>query len=221
MTSTIEIDDLKQAWQTLSTRLEQQSAVQLELLQLARVDKLKSSLRPLFWGQLMQLLFGFAMILAGVWLWTTFSTLTPVLVMGIIMHLYGVATIITSCIVMARITLIDRSLPVLELQQRLLHLRKASIVSSAVAGLPWWLLWMLPPAVLIGIAQDSGQGLPLGVWSWFAFGGVGLLGTWCFHRWSQRPGREDLAKRLHDLAAGNSLRKAQAELDALKAFAQE
>lgn len=221
MSHSTEIDDLKQAWQTLGKRLQQQESVQLELLRTARVDQLNSSLHPLFWGQILQLLFGAATIFAGVWLWTTFALVPVVFALGIIVHLYGVATLISSGIVLVRITRIDRSLPVLELQRRLLELRKASIVSAAVAGLPWWLLWALPPTVLIMLAQSPGQPLPLGVWGWFAFGLAGLLATWWLYRWSRRPGREAFAKRLDDVAAGKSLRKAQAELDALKAFAQE
>jgi len=221
MTNAIEIDDLKQAWQTLGKRLQQQESVQFELLHISRVERLKSSLQPLFWGQILQLLFGIAAILTGVWLWTTFALITVVFALGIIVHIYGVATIIASGIVLALITRNDRSLPVLELQQRVLQLRKASIISAAVAGLPWWLLWAVPPTVLIVLAQSNGQPLPLGVWSWFAFGIAGLLATWWLYGWSRRPGREALAKRFDDVAAGTSLRKAQAELDALRAFAEE
>jgi hypothetical protein len=57
----------------------------------------------------------------------------------------------------------------------------------------------------------------LSILGWSTVGVAGLLGTLWLHRWSRKPGREALAKRLEDGAAGGSLRRAQAELDALKA----
>jgi hypothetical protein len=82
---------------------------------------------------------------------------------------------------------------------------------------------MVPPAILLSLhAQHTGQtSMPLAVFGWSAFGVVGLLATLYFYRWSRRPGREALAKRLNDSAAGSSLRKAQAELDGLKAYENE
>ena len=52
-------------------------------------------------------------------------------------------------------------------------------------------------------------------------GKTGLVGTLVFHHWLHRPGREALAKRMDDGAAGGSLRRAQAQLDELKRFMAE
>jgi hypothetical protein len=220
MDTTMELDELKQAWQTLDKRLQQQNSLQFDAFRERKAGIIKASLRPLFWGQLVQMLFGIATVVVGVWLWKNFSTISAVLVAGIIVHLYGVATIIASGAVLGGISKIDRSLPVLALQQRLATLRRAYIVGGAVVGLPWWLLWMVPPVVVMSLhAQQTGATVfsPT-LLGWSAVGVAGLLGTLWFHRWSRKPGREALAKRLDDGAAGGSLRRAQAELDALKAY---
>lgn len=219
----MELDDLKQAWQALDARLQQQNTLQLGLLREKHIDSMASSLRPLFWGQLIQMLFGIATIVAGVWLWKTFTAITPVFVCGLVLHLYGITTTAAAGIVIGQIAGIDRSLPVLKIQQRLARLRKTYLISGMAVGLPWWVLWMLP-LIVIASLQGHAQGDPsLPLWLWVTLAGcfAGLLGTWAFHRWSRSPGREALAKRLEDGAAGGSLRKAQAELDALNAYCEE
>lgn len=221
MDTTMELDDLKQAWQSLDRRLERQNALLAMQWRDDRARKLRSSLRPLFFGQLLQMLFGIAMVVAGVWLWKNFSTIAIVLASGIVVHLYGVATIVASGVVLGGISRIDRSLPVLELQRRLATLRKAYIIGGAVVGLPWWVLWMVPPMVLMSLRAHQADGvasLPPWAWAWLAFGVAGLLGTLWFHRWSRKPGREAMVERLNDSAAGGSLRRAQAELDDLKRY---
>ena len=50
---------------------------------------------------------------------------------------------------------------------------------------------------------------------------LGLVGTWWFYRWSQRAGSPRLAKAMRDTVIGNSLLKAQAQLDELERFEKE
>ena len=174
-------------------------------------------------GQALQMLFGIVMILVGVALWKAFTVIMLVFATGLILHAYGIATMIAAGVVLGGIARIDSTLPVLQLHQRLAKLRRAYIVSAAVAGLPWWLLWMLPLAVIASLnaANDGSTGLSAWLWACLVVGVLGLLATWAFHRWLHRPGREALAKRMAISAAGASLRKAQAELDALKAYENE
>ena len=65
----MEPDDLKLAWQTLSRRLERHDALQTRVLLEQRKQKALSSLRPLFWGQVVQTLFGIPFILLAALLW--------------------------------------------------------------------------------------------------------------------------------------------------------
>ena len=54
----MELDDFKQAWKTLDHRLERQAAIDLQLLRDARVDRARRGLRPLAWGQALQMVIG-------------------------------------------------------------------------------------------------------------------------------------------------------------------
>jgi hypothetical protein len=58
----MELDELKSAWQILDRHLEQQSALSLHIFKQGRLDRMRSTLRPLFWGQLLQMAFGLAFI---------------------------------------------------------------------------------------------------------------------------------------------------------------
>lgn len=62
----MELDELKTAWQTLDRRLQQHNAINLQLFKDRKLDKARSSLRPLFWGQIAQMLFGLCFIVLGV-----------------------------------------------------------------------------------------------------------------------------------------------------------
>ncbi len=222
MDTTMELDELKQTWQLLDRHLHQQNTLQLAILHEQKTGRIRSSLRPLFRGQVAQIAFGIVMLIAGLWLWRHLGDVTAILVAGIVVQAYGIVTIIAAGVVLEGIAGIDRSLPVVELQQRLAKLRRAYLIGGMVVGLPWWVLWMVPPVILLSLhAHETGASFPPAAWAWFASGAVGLVATLGFFRWLRRPGREALAKRLDDAAAGSSLRKAQAELDELARYAEE
>lgn len=226
MDTTMELDDLKQAWQSLDRQLQQQSALQLQQYRESKLHNVAKSLRPLFWGQLVQMMFGLCFVLLGVSLWKIgYGVATPLFVTGVIAHVYGIVTIIASGVMLGHIAKVDASLPVVEVQHRLLRMRKAYLISGMVVGLPWWVLWVVPLFAIAALqAMKTGGGasdIPLWLWLCLAGGTIGLIGTLVFHYWLHLPGREALAKRMDDGAAGGSLRKAQARLDELKRFMEE
>ena len=94
----MDTDELKAAWQALERRMTLQDQLSLHLFREGRLEKARHSLRPLFWGQLIQIAFGVAMIVLGVSCWTPHRDLPVLLVSGIIVHAYGVATTAPSAI---------------------------------------------------------------------------------------------------------------------------
>ena len=62
METTMELDDFKQAWQTLDRRLELQNTLQLQAHRERKFDSLRRKLRPLRWGQALQMIFGIVVI---------------------------------------------------------------------------------------------------------------------------------------------------------------
>ncbi|MFT3807567.1 serine/threonine protein kinase [Arenimonas sp.] len=216
----MELDDLKNAWQTLDRRLEKQNSLQLQIYRDGKLDTLRRSLRPLRWGQALQMILGACLVILSAGFWNRYSYDTAMLIVGIVMHVYGIACIIAGGIVQGGISEIDHSAPVLTIQKQLAIVRRRYVLSGMIVGLPWWFLWVL---VLVMLTK-AGTGINLFASApWLAWGGIaggllGLLGTWWFHRWSRDPSRPKLAKFMDDSVTGSSLRKAGALLDEIAAF---
>ncbi len=223
MDTTMEFDDMKAAWQTLDRRLEQQHALNLQLFRDSRADKARSGLRPLFWGQVAQILFGVLMILLGVSVWSSYGEVTHLLVSGIIVHVYGVVAIMLAGISLGMILRLDYAAPVLSIQKQLAQLRSLTIRSGMIVGLSWWLFWIPFVASFFAWLADVDfyANMPGAIGWCVAVGIGGLFATWGFHRWAQRSGRTRLVQAMHDNMAGGSLRKAQSILDEIREFERE
>ena len=223
----MELDEMKAAWQSLDRRLEQQNAINLLLLKDDRTRKMRSSLRPLFWGQVAQMLFGLVFVVLASSLWIRAGSVPlhlpwHVVAAGVFVHAYGVATIALAGCTLGLVRTIDYSLPVLGIQKQLLKLRRFYIVNGMVAGLPWWFMWVPVLMVLVGLGGgDLYAKAPSVAWIGMGIGIVGLLATGWFHRWSRSPRRPRLAKAMEDSVAGGSLRKAQAILGEISHFEAE
>lgn len=212
------LDDLRSAFAVIDRRVAMQHAMALAQLRDHRLMRVRRSLRPLVAGQLVLIAFGFAMLVLGASTWSASRADGGLLVAGIIMHAYGVMTMIAGGSTLALVARIDHAAPVLTIQRRLLSVRRWYVGWGMAVGLPWWLLW-IPFLMCIGRG-----GLGTAPPTWFllniAVGGLGLLATWAFLRWLRRPGREALRQRLDDGAAGRSIVRAQSELDELARFEQ-
>ncbi len=217
----MEFDDFKSAWQTLDRRLQLQNTLALADLRERSVDKARSGLRPLFWGQLAQMLSGLFFIVLAVSFWPQHRDVPHLLLAGLVVHVYGVA-----CIALSGITLglmrIDHAAPVLAIQKQLARLRRFYIVNGMIVGLSWWLLWVPVMIVVVGLlGMDLYVHAPSVVWIGIGIGIAGLLATWWFHRWSHQSVRAQLGKRVDDSAAGGSIRRTQRILDEIARFEHE
>ena len=61
----MELDELRTAWQALGRQLERHDALQLRMHRSDRLDAARRGLRPLVWGQALQIAFGLALLLLG------------------------------------------------------------------------------------------------------------------------------------------------------------
>ena len=223
METTMELDELKAAWQTLDRRLDQHDRINLLLLTEQRVAKARSRLRPLFFGQLVQILSGVLMIALGVSVWSSHREVSSLLISGLIIHIYGVAMIIIAGVTLGMIAACNDAAPFLEIQQRLARLRTFYIRGGMAIGLAWWLIWIPFVTVLfnwlagVNVVERTPSVAVIGI----VIGVVGLFATWLFHRWAHNPQRPRLAKFLDNSMTGSSLRKAREELDVLKAFERD
>ena len=223
METSMEIDELKAAWQTLDRRLDQHNRINLLRFTEQRVAKARSRLRPLFFGQLAQILSGVLMIALGVGVWSSHRDVPNLLISGLIVHIYGVAMIIIAGITLGMIASINNAAPVVEIQKRLAALRRFYIRGGMAIGLAWWLIWI--PFVSVFFNWLAGvnffERAPSVVVVGIVIGLVGLFATWLFHRWAHNPQRPRLAKFLDNSMTGSSLRRAREELDVLNEFERD
>lgn len=220
MESTMELDELKSAWQSLDRRLQQQNALSLLALKQGSTQRMRSSLWPLVWGQAIQMLMGAAGLLVLAPIWIAHRHDITVLICGVVMHAYCVGLIVVGALVQSRIARIDYAAPVLAIQRQLLQLRRTYAVGGALAvGLPWWFL--TAPLLVVLTRGAIMRNAPSVIWIQLAIGAVGLLATFWFHRWSHRPQRAQLARRLDASTTGSSIRRAQAEAEEIARFERE
>lgn len=218
----MELDDLKSAWQALDRQLQLDNTLKLRDLRARALDKARGSLRPLFWGQVAQILFGIPFILLASLLWMSQPAHASSIVAGVLVHAYGVLTIIAAGVVLGALREVDYAAPVLDIQKRLLRARTLYIRSGMVAGLPWWFLWITILQVLAGLGDvDLLAKAPSLVWIGYGIGAAGLLVTWWFHRWARRPERAAFGRKMDDSLSGGSLRKALTQLDELQRFERD
>jgi len=224
MDTIMELDDFKSAWQSLDRKLERDHGIQKRLFLEHRLDKTRSSLRPLVFGQVLQMLLGTALIVLGVACWRRNVEIPGYLVAGIVLHAFGVVNVAWAGITLGLIGCIDYAAPVLAIQKRLALLQRFYALGAVVCGLPWWIMWLLVVIAFAGLGGQSASvdaNTPTWIWITLAVCLSGLVGTWWFYRWSQRAGYPRLAKAMHDTVIGTSLRKAQAQLNELERFEKE
>ncbi|QCU72452.1 hypothetical protein E5843_14375 [Luteimonas yindakuii] len=183
----MELDELRHAWQVLGRQLEQQGALQRELLRERRLDRMRRGLRPLFWAQLAQGALGLGLILLGVSCWTSHLGVPAMLATGLLVHAFGVVTLLMALITTVLVARIDYAAPVARIQQQLAQLRCVYRINSNVCGLPWWIFWVF--VVLAFADVKPGQGTPAWVLVTLLIGGIGLLATAGFIAWRRRSGR--------------------------------
>lgn len=223
MDTTMELDDLKQAWQTIDRRLEQHNSLQLQVLRESKLDTLRRRLRPLAWGQAIQMIAGVLLVMLSFDFWSAHRQETHLFIAGIVMHVYGVLMIAIGGITTAWLSRIDYSAPVVTMQKQIAGVRRLYVIGGMLVGLPWWVLWL--PAMMMFVQGVFGADLYLNLgqsfWLNVGFGLAGLAATAWFYHWSRHPSRPRLAKLVEDSVTGASLRRAQGVLDEIAMFEQE
>jgi hypothetical protein len=218
----MELEELKMAWETLNQHMKRESAISLALYADRKLANIRTRLRPLFIGQILQLFFGISFLLLAAALWSTRPTALSVVVAGVVVNAYGVGCIIAAGMVMGAISNIDYAGSVLEIQERLARVRCAYIVGGLVAGLTWWFLWIPVLMVLLALVHVNLYAhAPSVVWIGLAIGTVGLAGMLLLYAYSRKPSHERLRHFADQAMVGRSLQRAQAQLDEIRQFGQE
>ena len=213
----MELDDFKTAWQTLDRRLEQQYALDLQIFKDGKISKVKSALRPLVVGQIVQIISGILMVMVFAQFWFVHQRVPHLLLCGILLHVYSVLVIIFAGRDLHFILNLDYTVPVLQIQRQLAELRfRRARVTPWVFGVTGCFIWI--PMMLVFF-----QWLDVDVWSrspslvyiFIASGFVSLAFLLGLMWWGKAPQR---AKAFEDSSAGRSVCRAEAVLDEIARF---
>lgn len=113
------------------------------------MQRIEKSLRPLFRGQVVQVLIGVVLILLGAQCWARNTGVPHRVVCGAILHVYGILVISQALLVCTRINSIDYSKPVDDIRSKLDSLQSGYLRAGVIIGFVWWLMW-IPVAVSLG-----------------------------------------------------------------------
>jgi len=202
MDASMELDDLKSAWQALDARLARQDALQLELLRGQKQVQARRNLRPLAFGMALQALLGIGLVLLGVGCWRQNLDVPGLLATGIALHAFGILHIALAGIVTGLSTTLDYAAPVLAIQKRLRLLLRVQVFNSNACGAAWWILWVLVVIGFAGLSPTRVAGpTPAWIWISLAIGIAGTIATWLWAAYGTR-GRRDPLARMDDGADG-------------------
>jgi hypothetical protein len=220
MEATMELDELKSAWQTLDRHMQRQSILDLLAFRERKLDKVSSGMRRMYWGKIVQILFGDALIYFGIIGVMRYLTVPHLLFCSAFMLAYGVLIVVLGGVALGRISRIDYAAPVLEIQKRVGALHRFHIIANLCAGLPWWFLWIAIFALEVkaNLGVDLFVTVPEFVWISVAIGLVGLFASMWFYRRSRDPRHPAAAHALESATAPRSLRDARNALEEIARF---
>ncbi|MGA0586231.1 hypothetical protein ACO2Q2_03720 [Dyella sp. KRB-257] len=221
----MELDEMKLAWQALDRRLMQQQVFHLQLYRDSRMDHVRRRLRPLAWGLVLQLPLGIVLMLWGISFWSSHGDDVGSMISGIAMQVFGTLGVIFPARTLVMVWGIDYAAPVLEIQRRIADLRAWRVkVEAPVFAVLGSVIWI--PALLM-LAQYAGDRAGVTVWGhvrpgfvvWLVLStAVSLAVVGLAYVVLRRLG---LLRWLANLAAGKAVQRAESELDAMIRFERE
>ncbi|GLQ47936.1 hypothetical protein GCM10007862_29870 [Dyella lipolytica] len=220
----MELDDMKQAWLTLNQQLERQQALNWQIFRSDQADRLRRRVRPLVWGQSMQIVLGIALALWGISFWSTHLHIWQAMACGIAMQAFGTLAIIFPARVLSLVHVIDYAAPVLDIQRRVAQLRAWRVrVEAPVFAVLGSVIWIPAMLMLIQYGAD-GAGVDLwshmsGSWLWLSLcGAASLVVVALAYALLSRLGYR---RRLEDSFAGNAVKRVEAMLEDIARFEHE
>lgn len=214
----MELDEMKLAWQALGNQLERQQALNMQLFHDSRLDKLRRGLRPLVWGQVLQLAFGVMFAVVAAVFWVGHRHAVDLLVCGLLVHAYGLLLIVMAVRVLHLVSRIDYASPVLAIQRQVADLRAWRVrVESPINAVVGCFIWI--PVLWMNLAWYG-----IDLWSprfmsWAVSSALVGLGGCVLVVWLMR--RAGMGRKLEDSAAGLSVQRAEAALAEIARFEQE
>jgi hypothetical protein len=214
----MELDEMRLAWRELGAKLEQQRTLNLRLIRNQGLDKLRRGLRPLVWGQSLQLLIGVALATWAVTFWVSHRQVLHLLVCGLLMQGFGLLMILSAARVLELVRRVDHGAPVTVIQHQLAQLRKWRVkVEAPIDAIVGSFIWI--PAFVMAFASSGFDPWAPGLGRWAVLSGAASLGLVAMGIWLAL--RLGYGRRLENHAAGSSVLAAEDALDEIARFEQE
>ncbi|WP_426663408.1 hypothetical protein [Rhodanobacter aciditrophus] len=214
----MELDEMKLAWQALGRQLERQNALNQQLFRDSRMGKLRRGLRPLIWGQALQMTIGVLLVVVAAAFWAGHRDVARLVVCGLLVHAYGLLLIAFAARVLYLVQRIDPAAPVVAIQRQLADLRAWRVrVEAPVNLVLGCFVWI--PVLWMNLAWYGVDLWSPGFMSWAVSSGLAGLAACMLVVWLMR--RAGLARRVEDSSAGRSVQKAEAVLEEIARFERE
>lgn len=220
----MELDEMKQAWQLLDRKLALHHALGLQLFRQGRADRLRRHLRPLWWGQSLQIFFGVGAMLWGIAFWSTHLGEWKAMACGIAMQAFGILMVAFAGRLLYLLHGIDPAGPVMEIQRRLaaMHVWRVRVEAPLFVLLGSF-MW-IPAILMLTLGATERAGVDLwreapGLSAWLVLNGFLALALAALVAWLVR--RVGRARWLEGHLAGSAIRHAQAELAEVERFERE
>ncbi len=214
----MELDDLKQAWQSLDRRLEQRYALDLHRYRERKLGSARFRLLPVKAGLLLRMVCGVALVAASASFWWAHRGSPHLVASGLLLHAYGLLLIGSAAWEMQLLSELDYAAPVLDIQRRMARFRAWRVRLVPVWMVTGCFVWI--PATLVvfqaWLGTDLWRQAPAVVLSLVAGGALAMVAFWAVGRWL--PGA---ARVLNDSSVGDGVRRSQQALDEIARFESE
>ena len=144
----MELDELKSAWAELDRRV---AVLEVAMPVRGAAAIVREELRPLCWGQSVQVVGGLLLALGAGSFWFDHRDAAGPLVAGLLLHIYGVSMIIAAARNLVLAVRASEDLPVLALQRRLATLKAWRIREGRWFGIVGCFMWV--PMIIWAFAQ--------------------------------------------------------------------
>ena len=215
-----DIDDLKTAWKELNRQLERQNTLTLRQIKENKLGRFRSGLRPLVFGQTLQLIVGAVITIVSANFWLSHLNQLHLLLSGLFLQAYGILFIAFAVRDLMLIRQIDYSAPIVVIQKQLAELGAWHIRAAIWYGMAGSVVWLPVLIVILHLLHaDIWTQKPRAVWWLLSSVLVCLAFNYGLVLLARTPGR--CGRALAGSWIGRSVNRAQAALTEIEEFERE
>ena len=214
---TTTLDELRNAWKEMSDKLDRQNALALHQFKQSKLARFHAGLRPLAFGQGLQLLVGVLITGVSAQFWVNHVGTPHLMICGVLLQLYGIMFIAFALRDLVLIRQIEYDAPVIAIQKQLAKLRAWHVRTAiwfAITGSLMWLPAMIVALYLLG--GDLWVHSPRKVY-WLVLSALVCVAfSYGLIQLARSPGK--YGRALKTSWIGRSVNRAQAALDEIEEF---